>query len=319
MRIGIIGLGSIGERHARNLRALYPRATITILTKRSAWRGPSGMQLFSSPKEFYAAGHDVFFITNETHKHADTIIECLKQKPAGIFVEKPLAPNAKDAMRIARALKGSKTVFFVGYCLQFHEPLMRIKAMIARGAIGSVYSMRVSAGQDIRTWRTRNYLATYANTPNSGGAILDLVHELNYPGWMLNDTLAFVTGASGKIARFPLATEDIAESIFVGEKTRAIVSIHVDYLQTPGSRSCEIHGTKGSIHWTEHAQGKDSIIRIDTPRSSKIMRIRAKTDMYQREMRAFMAHVTKGDGCSTLEESLRDMRSAEHIKRAHHL
>ena len=110
-----MGFGSIGERHYNNIRTDYSKFKINILTKRKDIKPDKNMAVFSSEKEFFKQSNEVFFITNETDKHAATILKCLKQNPRGIFVEKPIAHNMDSISLILKLVKRYKTVFMVGY------------------------------------------------------------------------------------------------------------------------------------------------------------------------------------------------------------
>ncbi|MCK5211118.1 Gfo/Idh/MocA family oxidoreductase, partial [Candidatus Parcubacteria bacterium] len=91
MKIGIIGFGSIGNRHYQNLKKY--NFDIKILTKR---KDISLKNIVSSWDDFSAdADFDIIFVTNETAKHFETIKKCIKLKPKAIFIEKPLSHNIK--------------------------------------------------------------------------------------------------------------------------------------------------------------------------------------------------------------------------------
>lgn len=318
MKIGIIGLGSIGSRHARNIQASYPNATITILTKRTSWDdAEKKTTLMSSPKKFYEEPQDVYFITNETHKHADTILRCLAAKPKGIFVEKPLAHSLKDVQKIRRAVMRNKGVFVVGYCMQWYGPFLRLKKLLKSGTIGTVSGMRIMVGQDLRTWRPGDYRTRYsADAKRGGGVVLDLIHELNYPGWMLEEKLQFVYGATGKVSSLEISTEDVSESVLVTSKGQ-LVSVHQDYFQVPGGRSCEVWGSKGTLLWRWFLpEGEAHAIQIHTPISSRKISFREQRGvMYVRLLKDFMRHVRAADGYSNLDEAIADLKNAIQIKK----
>ena len=309
MTIGVIGLGSIGERHVRNLQKKYPRAQIEILTKRTKWSDrATNTSLINSEAAFFKTRHDVYFVTNETGKHTNTIIRALQQKPRGIFIEKPLTASSRDISKIEKAAKNTD-VFFVGYCLQFYKPIITIKRILARKTIGDVLSMRVSVGSHLATWRKGDYRKRYsADTRRGGGVVLDLIHELNYPSWLLNAPLRFVAGISDRVS-LPIRAEDVSESIFRAKK--AIVSIHQDYLRIPARRSCEILGTKGTILWD------GDVVTVQT--ASRTHRITVKEDrneMYLRELAYFLQKVQSGTKHSNFDEAARDLVNADKIKHA---
>jgi predicted dehydrogenase len=309
MRIGLIGLGSIGERHARNIRTLYPKADIHILTKRRAFDGLKNIRLENNATKFFSEVHDVYFVTNETAKHTDTILQCLKQRPRGIFIEKPLTHTPRDVIKIRSALKKNPTVFFVGYCLPFSKPLQTMKKLIDTGTIGSVRAIRVSVGSDVRTWRKTDYRSRYSSDASrGGGVVLDLIHEINYPAWLLGERMRLVAGYVGKVA-LPINAEDIAESIFVSDGG-TIISIHQDYFQTPGGRFCALYGSRGTITW----DGKGYLtVRI----KNKSRTVTVKEDgntMYKKELAWFIKQVHLGKNVSNFEEAAQDVVNAEHLK-----
>ena len=317
MRIGVIGYGSIGERHVENILSTYPHATVDVLTKRKdISQNIKNVTFFASKVAFFKQEHDVFFITNETHKHANTILECLKYHPKGIFIEKPLSHTSQDISRIRKAIKKHKTVFFVAYCLQFFKPLQELKRVIDSGTIGNVFAMRVMAGKDVRTWRKRDYTKTYSSKSKGGGVMLDLIHEMNYPGWLLGEKLHFLNGAYGRIM-LPTGPEDIAQSNYKTARG-IVVSIHQDYLQSPGMRMCEVFGDRGTAIWSRTLRrgSEENQLDINFPENGQSKKITAGgNDMYLAELKFFMEHIHKGSSYSNFEEAVQDMKNVDLFKK----
>ena len=313
MTIGVIGLGSIGERHTRNIQRMYPHASVDILTKRTSWNGAAkGTTPIQNERKFFQREHDIYFITNETNKHARTILKCLAQKPRGIFVEKPLSHTMADIPRIATIAKKQRTVLIVGYNLQYFKPLRELKKLLKKGSIGTLLAMRIAVGRDIRAWRMRDYRKTYsAQGSKGGGVVLDLIHDLNYPSWLLGESLQFLAGGSARRSRLAIHAEDIAESIF-RTKSSVIVSVHQDYLAIPGGRSCEVIGSKGSIIWRWDFPNSKSTLEVRIGSKNRTRRIPHGNinRMYSEEVRAFMRHVGAGKGYTNLPEATHDLKNA---------
>lgn len=309
--IGIIGFGSIGERHFNNIRKLYPKSRVKILTQRKKILPHRNTEVFSSKKLFFNQPIDIFFITNETYKHADTILECIKYSPKGIFVEKPLSHNLRNLEKIKKYISSRKTVFFVGYCLQFYEPLMELKKNIHNRLIGSPIYIRASVGQDLRKWRKISYKNSYSyKAEKGGGSVLDLIHEINYPAWLLEEEISFVCGAVSQTGFFDMKSEDISEGVFIS-KSGKLVSVHQDYLQVAGRRYCEIVGTKGTMIW-DSTIGE---IRIILPNGRNNMIGLNKNDMYIDELKFFMDKVSKNKGFNNFDEAFRDIKNALALKK----
>ncbi len=311
--IGIIGFGSIGQRHYNNIRTQYPKFRVNILTKRNDLKPDKNTAVFASEKEFFAQANDIFFITNETDKHAQTIIKCLAQHPRGIFVEKPLAHNTDSIPEIVKLVKRYKPVFMVGYCFQFHKTLLEIKRMLRNKIIGDIIYIRSSVGQDLRTWRKRDYKANYSyDSSRGGGVILDLVHDINYPAWLLGEKIFLVTGLVSKMGLFDIKSEDIAEGIFKSESGR-LVSVHLDYLQNPGRRYCEISGTKGTIIWDST---EEQIKIIAGNKKTKFKRIKTENNkMYVDEIGFFFKKVLANKKFNNINEGISDLQNALLLKK----
>ena len=275
------------------------------------WReaGPN-TRLVSDSRKFYETKHDIYFVTNETAHHTATILRCIAQNPRGIFVEKPVVHTPRDIPQIRKALAKTGTVFFVGYCLQFYKPVVTIKKILNNGTIGTILSMRVSAGSDLRTWRKGDYLKRYSSdAKRGGGVVLDLIHELNYPAWLLGETLQFVGGYSARVS-LPIHAEDLSEGIFRTEKG-VVVSIHQDYVQIPGRRYCEIIGTKGTLVWEDDA----GILSVRTQKRRTIVVREERNRMYEKELAHFIKHVRAEDGYSNFEEAAQDLTNADQLKK----
>lgn len=292
MKIGLIGFGSIGERHYKNLLSLghdvavlSSRGDIKISGQMKDWR----QFRRNSP-------YDAIFITNETSKHLSALKKCPSLNPKAIFVEKPLAGNTRGLDEVLKSLKKRGISVWIGYNFHFFRPFLKIKESLKK--IGRIYYMRVFAGQDLRAWRKRDYRLGYSGKRSGGGGVLlDLVHDINYPGWLIGDRLIPVSGVVKKLSRLKIDVEDYAESVFVSEKKKILVSVHQDYLRNSARRSLEIAGEKGDILWD-----------LDSDKTDR-------NDMYLSEIRFFLDSVRKGGYFSNWDEAVKDLQNIEWLKK----
>ena len=304
--IGIIGFGSIGERHFNNIRKLYPKSRIKILTHRKGLSPLENTDVFYSKKLFFKKPIDIFFITNETYKHTDTILECIKRSPRGIFVEKPMSHSLQKLKIIKKEILMNRIVFFVGYCLQFYKPLLEVKKIIDNGTVGDLKYIRASVGQDLRVWRKRSYKNSYSyDAEKGGGSVLDLIHEINYPAWLLGEEISFICGAVSQTGLFDIKSEDISEGIFMSKSGR-LVSLHQDYLQVISRRYCEVVGTRGTIIWDSTIKG---VRIISASGQSDIIKFK-KNDMYIDEVEFFMDKIYKNKNFNNFDEAFKDVKNA---------
>ena len=227
----VVGLGSIGQRHARVLQELGSR--VATVSRRG------GGDYISIASAIASSAPDYAVVATETAGHAASLRELADAGFRGnVLVEKPLfahvAPNADYPF----------AQLFVGYNLRFH-PVMTAFAERLRGQQAITVSAYV--GQDIRDWRPgRDHRTTASATAESGGGVLrDLSHELDYLLWLFGPwhRVAALGGSSG--AR-QLEVDDHIDLLLEMQRSRA-VHVHMDYLDRPGLRNIRVNLTEETI------------------------------------------------------------------------
>jgi len=309
LNIAICGFGTIGERHYNNLRSLAPKSNIIIVSKRKNVFADIVVRNITGLKKFGPI--DAILICNETNKHKKSILQAIDLSPKAIFVEKPIALNFSDVAEIKRALRGKRIHFFVGYSRQFWKPYIVIRDIIKKKQLGKIYYMRVSCGQNLADWRKRDYKKTYsAKKQWGGGAVLDIIHEINFPAFSLGEQIKFITSTTSKVSSLKINAEDIAESIYQTE-SRAVVAIHQDCIRTPSLWSCDIVGSRASMHWDSDSKK----IIISSKKKSKTLAVADSwNNMFKREMDYFLSQLGKKKIFSNLQEAANDMKNVELIK-----
>lgn len=310
MRIGIIGFGSIGNRHYQNLRKFGEEAV--VLTKR---RDVSDINSAATWEDFKAAGpYSAIFVTNETAKHLETINRALELNPKALFVEKPITHNFDGLDELIEKIKQSGVSFWVGYNLHFFPPLIRVKEIIDSGQLGKIHYLRAAVGQDLSEWRPRDYHLCYSSKADQGGGVmLDLVHDINYPAWLLGEKLKAEACVMKRISNLGIEVEDCVDSIFSTD-SGALVSVHQDYLRVPYKRSLEAEGNLASLSWDTDANlirvfGKDKTRLISEEISIE------RNQMYEKEIEFFLESIKKNNFFSNLDEAARDIKLIIELKK----
>ncbi|MFH1400613.1 MAG: Gfo/Idh/MocA family oxidoreductase, partial [Nanoarchaeota archaeon] len=200
--------------------------------------------------------------------------------------------DAKDIQRMAAS--GDDKVM-VGYCLRFHPAIVAMKRWLEEGKIGRLHSMSVSVGSFLPDWRKdEDHRTSYSADPaRGGGVLLDLSHEIDYALWFLGDdvprSVAAFTSNQGGLG---IKSEEQADLVI---KTRdgALVTIHMDYLQRPPSRSCELRGSQGTIVW----DARRGFLELASQQGGVVlskMGFDDKNRMYLDEMKHFLSCVKDG-------------------------
>lgn len=221
----VVGLGSIGTRHARILRELG--LEVATVSRREGGDYASITQAIAGARPDYAV------IATETARHADDLQELAQAGFHGkVLVEKPLfaTPAAPPKYPFAHVS--------VGYNLRFH-PVMTALAERLRGR--EVITVAAYVGQDIRDWRPgRDHRATASATADAGGGVLrDLSHELDYLMWLFGPwhRVAALGGASG--AR-DIDVDDHLD-LLIDMQRAPSVHVHMDYLDRQGIRRIRVN------------------------------------------------------------------------------
>ncbi len=250
-RFLVLGCGSIGRRHMRNLLDLG--AEIVAYDEDAGQRARAaaelGVPVVESLEQGWAAGVQVALICVPTHLHIGLALEAAR-RGLDFFVEKPVADRFDGLEELLALVREKQLITLVGCNMRFHPTLGKVRELVRSDAIGRVVAARVEAGQYLPDWRpATDYRQSYsASRAQGGGVILDsAVHEIDYLLWLLGD-VERVSCFCGRISSLEIDTEDTAEILlrFAGG---AIAEIHVDYVQRSYSRNCELIGEAGSIRW----------------------------------------------------------------------
>ena len=252
MKILVIGCGSIGKRHIKNVKALLQESGEVIVYDASKEalefvKKEYGVRTVDNLDQALEEADGVFICT-PNHLHASQALQAVK-KGCHVFVEKPLAHTMEHVEELLYIAKEKGLTVTCGYMLRFYEPLQKVKELLITGTIGKLYGAIVQGGYYLPDWRpTQDYRKNYgAIKAQGGGVILDCIHEIDYAYWLLGEA-AEVFCYAGKQSNLEMDTEDYA-TIAIRLKNGIILHVHLDYLQRSYSRSCKIIGEKGTIIW----------------------------------------------------------------------
>jgi predicted dehydrogenase len=251
MRILILGCGSIGSRHARNLHQLGVAELVLFDPDGARAHGLAaeiGARVVGDLAEGYANLPHAVLICTPTSSHLRLACEAA-QRGCHIFIEKPLADGRAGVNSLCEAIRRRGLVSLVGCNLRFHPGLKQVKRLLEEGTIGRVTAMRAEVGHYLPDWHPwEDYRRSYsARRELGGGVILDAIHEIDYARWLLGE-VELVACLAGKLSRLEIDTEDTAAILF-RFRGGALGEIHLDYIQRSYSRGCQIIGDEGTIRW----------------------------------------------------------------------
>ena len=278
----VIGFGSAGARHARNLGALGCK---TAVVSRRKIDFPSRYEELPYALEDHRP--DYVVIANSTDEHLSTIEELAALGYSGtVLVEKPLFSRSVDfpANRFRNV--------FVGYNLRFHPVLRRLRSLLKDQ---TVISAQAYVGQYLPSWRPeRDYRKSYsANRSGGGGVLRDLSHELDYLTWLLGGWTS-VAAVGGHLSDLEIDSDDVF-GLMLTTANCPVVLAQLNYLDRKSRRSLIVN-TAGATIEADLVEGTITVDRETTSMSSD-------ADEWQRSMHREILEGKAASAC-TLKEGL---------------
>ena len=213
LRIGIIGMGFMGQMHFRCWQAtpgaqviaicdIDPGKFTTPAGTAGNIAGTEGALDFSTVECFTNAGAmfakmqlDAVSITLPTYLHAEYTLLAL-QAGVNVLCEKPMALDPTDCDQMAAATSESGKLLQIGHCIRFWPVYARAKAYIDSGEFGRVLAATFQRLSATPTWSWQGWLMDGAK---SGGAIMDMhIHDADFVQYVFGiPESVFCRGARG--------------------------------------------------------------------------------------------------------------------------
>lgn len=263
MKILFCGLGGIGQRHLRNLKALLGdslevhayrvRGQATkLLDNMQVQAGADlekdyGIVVHRELSDALAAGPEAVFICNPNSLHVPIALECVRAN-VPIFMEKPLSHSMKGVQELLRLVEQKNLLFYVGYNFRFHPGLMRLKTLLQDGYFGHIIGVRAEIGEYLPNWHPyEDYRGMYAaRADQGGGVILAQIHEMDLIYWFFG-LPSTVLCYGGKLSHLEIDVEDTASSLmrYDGPLGEFPIILHQDFIQRPPVRTFKVAGDRG--------------------------------------------------------------------------
>ncbi|WP_276256384.1 Gfo/Idh/MocA family protein [Halomontanus rarus] len=305
VRIGIVGLGTIGRIHATRLDELGATLAGADLDEdaREAFIEEFDAEAYPDHRELLESGVDAVIVGVPNRIHEEIAIDAL-EAGVDVLLEKPLAHSVESAERIAAAARDAEGFCTVGFTMRYSNATERAIDLREEGRLGSLshvsvdYLRRGGVPGGGRGWFTDESLAGGGVLMDLGVHIIDFaLHVLDYP------TVVEVSGRTrSEFGEYDV--DDSATALLRCADGRTI-SVETSWHGTAApSRECVVRGTEGGLAF-EVTDSEVTYVSADADEDVDAIAVEAE-DMHLAEDRAFLEAVagTRDPPSETVEEAL---------------
>ncbi|WP_433901933.1 Gfo/Idh/MocA family protein [Sphingobacterium puteale] len=282
MKVLIVGLGSIAQKHISAIRELDSGIELYAFRRSRLNDSVENINNIYSLED-NSVSFDFAIVSNPTANHADTIRQ-LKILRVPLFIEKPLFERL-GYLDLIREINREKIETYVACNLRFLDSLKFLKQFLNERIINEV---NVYCGSFLPDWRPNiDFRSVYsANKEQGGGVHIDLIHEVDYLVWLfgfpLEDRKTFLSNSSLNISAY-----DYANYLFIYEKFAA--NVILNYYRRDAKRSIEVICADDTIlvDLLKNSVSLNGKIVFDSPQLIR--------DTYIEQMRFFIDKVKNGN------------------------
>ena len=254
-RVLIVGYGSIGKRHARLARDLFPYAKIIILRHKASKKIKYQYVDYCVTNLIDAIKFkpQIAVIANPASQHVNVAYP-LAKLGVHLLIEKPISNSAKDVLKLVNICKSKKSILMVGYNLRFLESLKKFREVLKKNIIGKILSIRSEVGSYFPSWRPdSDYKKSVSAIKElGGGVLLELSHDIDYLVWLFGN-VKWVSSTTHRQSDLKIDTEDTAHITLclsgVNKNSDIIANLNMDFYRHDATRFCKVIGKLGTLHW----------------------------------------------------------------------
>lgn len=248
----VVGSGSVGQRHARNLAALGCR--ISCCDPRADRREELAAEVaveaaHATMEEAVVTGDlDGVAICSPTAFHPDQTIAALRHQ-LPLLLEKPVAISLTEAERVVEVQEATGTPVVLGYCWRWWPPLERVRGLLSTGVIGTPRHVQFHMSAHLADWHPWEPYQEFFMSSRAlgGGALLDESHWIDLMIRFLGMPHE-VFGRVAKLSNLEIDTDDTVDALCSYDSLQ--VSLHLDLYGRPHEKFIRLIGEDGTLIWS---------------------------------------------------------------------
>jgi len=312
MKLGIIGLGSIGRRHVRALSSCGIHDIVAYRTGKGTLQDLDADLHFvknvTNFEDFKKEKLDGVLISNPTSEHITTLKKVIDLN-VPIFIEKPLSHSLNEVSTINQSNN-----IIVGYCFRFSPTIAFLKKEL-RPLIGPLVKASFKRSFYLPKWHPyADYRKEYTALKSLGGGVLKtLSHEIDLMLFLFEEKVIQVSGYAEKLSFLEIDTDDVA-FFSCKLKSGARVNFELDFLSPSNINRAEFYGENGVLRYDFPSKNID-FEGYDSTTQKWNIEEEDVDKMYVEQMQDFITFIKTGFSRNTsLLEAIESMRIINEIE-----
>jgi predicted dehydrogenase len=251
MKALIVGLGSIGQRHAKNLYDLLGNdlELIAYRVRNRTLTIEHKIVTYYTLEDALDAKPDIALICNLPNMHMDTALAIAK-RGIPFLIEKPLSHTYERVDELIEVVNRQNLVAMVGYQLRFHPIVQKIPLDLKLAE--PICSVQVEISSRVTRYHINDdYQQMYESHEELGGGVIrSQIHELDYL-YSLFGLPKRIFAMGGHLSSLQMNTEDVACILMECEVNGRTFPVYLyqDFLSYPARRTCRIIGTSNILDY----------------------------------------------------------------------
>ena len=250
LRVGIIGAGQAGERHAVGFDQTATTQVVAVAdldaTRAHALAARFNATAFTDWRAMLAHGLDILVVCLPHHMHVAPA-EAAAAQGIHLLMEKPIATTLADGQRILAVCAAANVKLTISFVHRYREEVLLLKQWLAAGELGVPQTVRETmngqGGEHLPRW-------VYSRAAAGGGVLMySAIHAVDRVRWLLDSEVTTVT-AQTHYAPDAQGDDDVERGVvalltFANGATAALSANAPNYRAQPAHWETEIYGTVG--------------------------------------------------------------------------
>jgi predicted dehydrogenase len=311
-KVLVVGVGSIGQRHARLCRERVD-LSVELCDSRAesleaARRNLGDVACWTDLHEALDQAPHVVIVATPHDQHERVVTRALAAG-AHVLCEKPMAHELASARRMLDAAAAHSRVLRIAFMMRFHPGVRRIRELLHNGTLGAAICARYSVGSYITL---ENSVSRHQET-TFGAAVMDYSHGIDLVGWLLQRQPlgAYARGIQAGNVEFTSSPNLL--SAILDYEDGLLSELHIDYLTKPQANTLEVIGDAASASLDFESR----IVTVRHRQSNELIHeafAGPRDDIYRAQLTSFLRGIDgQTDELTTPSEGLQSVACSDAI------